>query len=641
MNANDRPLEFESLLSETSTKLLNLPAGEVDEEVEHGLRRIVDAWEVDRATLYRLSKDEEELQATHSRALEGIEPLPDVVTDELWPYAVDLLRREGTWKVSRFADLPAEATHERQYFLTTGIQSGLAVSLRVGGRFVGVIMIVTFGRERTWSVELVQRLRLLGEVFENALIRKRFREDLLAQEHFSANVIESLPGYFFMLNEEGRSVRWNKNVEKAFFDNYGDPGRRPITSAVLPEDRPRFERAIQKGFEEGQMSVEYLRGIVGGNEAYMFATARRAEIGGRKYLLGLGVDMSARKKAEDSLREAYSEIKGLKEQLQSDYSYLKEEIELDHDLEQIVGKSDALKYVLYKVKQIASTDTTVLILGETGTGKELLARAVHNLSPRKDRPLVKVLCSTLPANLIESELFGHEKGAFTGAHSRHIGRFEIAKGTTIFLDEIGELPLELQAKLLRVIEDGEFERLGGSRTIKVDVRIVSATNRNLEDDVRKGRFREDLWYRLSVFPITVPPLRERQEDIPLLVHSFVVKFGRKLGKTIKTVPQKAMKALQEYPWPGNVRELENVIERAVINSQSAVLHLADRLHEPQAKDSGAVQKGTLQENECDYIIQTLKKTHWRISGEKGAAALLGLNPSTLRSRMRKLGIRRP
>jgi chemotaxis protein methyltransferase CheR len=312
---------------------------------------------------------------------------------------------------------------------------------------------------------------------------------------------------------------------------------------------------------------------------------------------------------------------------------------LEYNYENIIGQSDGLNYVLYKVEQIASGDTTVLVLGETGTGKELVARAIHGLSPRKDRTLLKVNCATLPSNLIESELFGHEKGAFTGAHARQLGRFEVANGATLFLDEIGELPLELQPKLLRVIQDGEFERLGSSGTIKVDVRVIAATNRNLEEEVRRGRFREDLWYRLSIFPITVPPLRERMEDIALLVEFFVDKISKRLGKSIESIPTSVMNTLQEYQWPGNIRELENVLERAVINSSGPKLHLVDELKKPH-KDLTTTQK-TLEEVERGHIIRILEQTNWKVSGKNGAAEILGLNRSTLRARIRKLGIRQP
>jgi len=298
--------------------------------------------------------------------------------------------------------------------------------------------------------------------------------------------------------------------------------------------------------------------------------------------------------------------------------------------------------VFFRVEQVAPQDATVLLLGETGTGKGVIARSIHSKSSRKARPMITVNCSALPANLIESELFGREKGAFTGSHDRQIGRFELADNGTLFLDEIGEMPMDLQTKLLRVIQDGEFERLGSPKTIKVNVRIIASTNRNLEEEIRKGRFREDLFYRLNVFPITIPPLRQRKEDIPLLVDYFVAKFNKKTGKKIETVSKDTLNTLQDYHWPGNVRELESVIERAVITSQGTALQVLDRFEnsrkagEQEARDDGKA----LGEMEHDYILQVLQKTGWRIEGETGAAVILGLNPSTLRGRMRKYGIRR-
>jgi len=359
----------------------------------------------------------------------------------------------------------------------------------------------------------------------------------------------------------------------------------------------------------------------------------------KKRTADLVVTMEDAEKRKLIAETALLEIKKLKDQLEAERAYLIEEIKLENNHEKIIGRSDGLKYVLYKVEQIAGSDTTVLVLGETGTGKEVVARAIHGLSLRKNRALVKVNCAALPSNLIESELFGHEKGAFTGAQSRHLGRFEIANGATLFLDEIGELPLELQSKLLRVLQDGEFERLGGSRTIKVDARIITATNRNLEEEVRKGRFREDLWYRLNIFPITMPPLRDRMEDIPLLVDFYIKKISKRMGKTIEMIPASVMNALQYYHWPGNVRELENVLERAVINSSGPKLRLVDELRKP-SKGLSISQK-TLEAVERDHIIRTLEQTHWKVGGKNSAAEILGLDRSTLRARIRKLDIRKP
>jgi PAS domain S-box-containing protein len=339
------------------------------------------------------------------------------------------------------------------------------------------------------------------------------------------------------------------------------------------------------------------------------------------------------------LRTALSEIKTMKDQLEAENIYFRQEIKMKHQFGHILGQSDGLKYVLYRAEQVAPTNTTVLILGETGTGKELIAAAIHNMSPRKDRLLITVNCAALPANLIESELFGREKGAFTGADTRQVGRFEVANGSTLCLDEIGELPLEAQAKLLRAIQHNEFERLGSSHTIKVDARIVATTNRNLEEEVRKGRFRQDLYYRLNVFPITVPPLRQRKEDIPLLVQAFIERYSRKLGKQITSIQKETMKALEDYPWPGNVRELESVLERAVILCSGPVLQLADKLEISSLPLSSTVR--TLEEMERNQILKVLSETRWRIEGKDGAAAILGLHPSTLRARMPKLGIVRP
>ncbi|MFA5789405.1 MAG: sigma 54-interacting transcriptional regulator, partial [Candidatus Gracilibacteria bacterium] len=355
----------------------------------------------------------------------------------------------------------------------------------------------------------------------------------------------------------------------------------------------------------------------------------------------LSREIVERKVTEESLQSANAENKQLKDRFHAENIYLRTDLDREFNFGEIIGRSNALEYVFFKVEQVAPQDATVLLLGETGTGKGVVARSIHGKSSRKDRPMITVNCSALPANLIESELFGREKGAYTGSHDRQIGRFELADKGTLFLDEIGEMPMELQSKLLRVIQDGEFERLGSPKTIKVNVRIIASTNRNLEEEIRKGRYREDLFYRLNVFPITIPPLRQRKEDIPLLVDYFVAKFNKKTGKKIETVSKDTLNVLQKYDWPGNVRELESIIERAVITSQGTALQILDRFEnslktgEQEAQDCKA-----LVDIERDHIFQVLQKTGWRIGGESGAAVILGLNPSTLRGRMRKYGIRR-
>ncbi len=358
---------------------------------------------------------------------------------------------------------------------------------------------------------------------------------------------------------------------------------------------------------------------------------------------GSNRDITERKKGEQDLRRALEEIGHLRDQLEVDNSYLTEELKLSGCIKGIVGVSDALGYVLGKARQVADTSSTVLILGETGVGKDVIATAIHNLSDRRIRPLIRVNCSALPATLIESELFGHEKGAFTGAAGMRKGRFEIANGTTLFLDEVGELPMDLQAKLLRVLQDGEFERVGGNATLKTSARIIAATNRNLIDEVKAGRFREDLWYRLNVFPITLPPLRQRREDIPLLVHHFIEKHCRRMGRPLLEVSKATMNVLEARRWPGNVRELENAVERAVISSRGSRFESGDATGSNEVPTLAAESDGrpTLQRLEHDHIVATLERLNWQVEGEGGAAEVLGINGSTLRSRMLKLGIRRP
>ncbi len=335
---------------------------------------------------------------------------------------------------------------------------------------------------------------------------------------------------------------------------------------------------------------------------------------------------------------AYEEIAALKSRLEQENIYLQEEIKTEHNFEEIVGESAAIRKVLQAIETVAPTDATVLILGETGTGKELVARAAHNLSRQKDQPLVKVNCAALASTLIESELFGHEKGAFTGAISRKIGRFELADGGTIFLDEIGELPLELQVKLLRVLQEGEFERVGASQTIRVSVRVLAATNRNLAEAVKAGSFRSDLYYRLNVFPLTLPALRERREDIPLLVGHLLRRFTKKLGKPLERLSKESMDRLMRYDWPGNVRELLSVIERAAILARGTVVHVEAPLDLRLRVEATAL--GKLEDLERAHIIRVLDETNWLVDGPRGAALILGLHPNTLRSRMQKLGIKK-
>ncbi len=459
-----------------------------------------------------------------------------------------------------------------------------------------------------------------------------------SEERFRA-FMDNYPAAIYIKDEAGRHVYGNEAILKltgmALDEFIGTTSHDFLPPAIAG----RLETADQKVRETNtkQEVDEYVEAIDKKN-------SWRAEIKfpiqkdtGEIYVGGIAIDITDRKRAEEELKKALSEIKRLNARLKSENIYLREEIEVQHKHEEIIGKSEAVTEMLRQAEQVAETDSTVLILGETGTGKELLARAIHKHSARKERQMVKVNCAALPATLIESELFGREKGAYTGAMSRQIGRFEIADGSTIFLDEIGELPLEVQAKLLRVLEEGQFERLGNPKTISVSVRTLASTNRDLARAVAEGKFREDLYYRLNVFSITVPPLRNRIEDIPLLIWNFVKEFEKSMGKTIIKIPQKSMDVLQQYPWPGNIRELRNVIENAMIISQDKIL----KLMPPADPSLNLAEDFKLEAVERNHIVSVLKNTSWRVSGKNGAAQVLGMKPTTLQSRMKKLGIVRP
>lgn len=506
-------LGFERLISELSAKFINLPSDEVDAEIRNGLRRIVEECGTDQCVLSEVDIETGALMVTHSWQLDGIPPPSDRRMKEQFPWVYAELSAGRVASVERLEDLPVEAVTEAAFLKRTGMKSALNVPLVVGRRLIGCLSLCSFSHEERWDPVTTSRLQKLGNVFANALERKR--------------------------------------------DN-------------------------------------------------------------------------------ERLRAAYAEISDLKERLELENLYLREEIMLEHNHHGIVGQSAAILSVLKKAEQVAATDSAVLITGETGTGKELIGRTIHELSRRKDKAMVKVNCAAMPASLVESEFFGREKGAYTGALSREIGRFELADRSTIFLDEIGELPIELQAKLLRVLQEGEFERLGSPRTVKVDVRVIAATNRNLQDAVREGKFREDLFYRLSVFPIEVPALRQHKEDLPALVWHILRNLCKRMGRNVESIHPATLKAFEAYSWPGNVRELSNLIERYLILNPGRVFKA-----EVPAFVEAASQGRTLDDVERRHIEEVLQETSWRVRGKGGAAEILGVKPTTLEAKMKKLDINRP
>jgi PAS domain S-box-containing protein len=407
---------------------------------------------------------------------------------------------------------------------------------------------------------------------------------------------------------------------------------------IHPDDVTRILGEVETLFDKGAHVNEYRFLHKDGSYRWMRDELKliRDKDGNPLEMVGCWYDITERKQAEQQLRTAFDEIKHLKEQLEAENIYLREEVKTIRGHEKIVGESEAIRETMINAERVAGADSTVLMQGETGTGKELLARAIHDMSSRKNRAFIAVNCAAIPTTLLESELFGREKGAYTGALSRQTGRFEVADCSTIFLDEVAELPLEAQAKLLRVLQEGKFERLGSTSTVKVDVRVIAATNRDIKRAVQSGRFRDDLFYRLNVFPITVPPLRERREDIPSLVWFFVKEFSERMGKQIERISLKTMDELQAYPWPGNIRELKNIIERSIILTKGTAL----KVELPSMTSAVSSNGLTLDEVQREHITSVLDQTGWRVRGKNGAAEILGLKPSTLESRMTRLGIKR-
>ncbi len=515
--ALDERARFERVLSEVAATLVNVGPAALDATLEAGLALLGEHLHLDRVYLLEFSEGAHgPLRVRHLWAAPGLPARPaerDLVVDEASPWLSEQVRRGEVIVVPSMQHLPEEAAAVRAYRPRLKIRSFVIAPLAAGGSLLGALALAALRAPRDWPPELVERLRLLGTIFANALARER--------------------------------------------------------------DALRLQRTLD-------------------------------------------------------------ELRGLKDRLERENVYVRDEIRSALSQNGMVGSSQASKDVLRQIEQVAPTNSTVLLMGETGVGKELAARILHELSPRRDRPMVKVNCAALPSTLVESELFGREKGAYTGALSRSVGRFEVADGSTIFLDEVGELPLELQAKLLRVLQDGEFERLGSTKTVRVNARVVAASNRDLAQAVREGRFRDDLYYRLNVFPITIPSLRERREDIPPLVWWFVQALGEATGRTIEAVPRKTMEALQAYAWPGNVRELRNVIERALITTQGPTLHI-EIPGQPACNGLGDTTLAGVQRR---HIQSVLEGVGWRVRGPNGAAHLLGLKATTLEARMAKLGIRR-
>ena len=558
----DEHLKFESLLGDISANLVNLPLDGIDAAIESSMKSLVEFFAADRCHLGIFTDDMSQIRVPYFYSRPGLD-IPKIagVSDHFLSYIYKSIIKDEILAFSDISDLPDQAHQDRAVIENMGIKSLLVIPLKIDDVVRSGISLSTVTEHRPWKEHTIGHIRILGNLLANVLQRKLVLQQIEMERTWAEALLQGMPQLAYVFDQQGRMKRWNKNIEKFLGYTSEELQDRFIGDFIAEKDRQRVIQEMQIVFNDGQeRSAAYDIITKSGNAIPYYGSGKLALIDGEPYMIGLTIDMTELKHAQKKIELQLAEIQKLKDQLEAENLYLRQELKLSHTFDEIIGESNILKHILYRVEQVAPQDTTVLLEGETGTGKELFARAIHQKSKRSHKPMITVNCASLPANLVESELFGHEKGAFTGALLRQIGRFELADGGTIFLDEIGEIPIDLQAKLLRVLQEGEFERIGHPKTIKVDVRVIAATNRDLEEEIQRGRFRSDLFYRLNVYPITIAPLRERTSDIQLLVEHFVKRFNKKLGREITKIPKSTIEKLQNYDWPGNIRELENIIE---------------------------------------------------------------------------------
>jgi len=640
----EKRLRFEQLISDLSARFIHLPSERLDDEIEVALKQVLEFFQVDRCGLLHLLPHKDAWKITHVAYSEHSKPVPKHIKLPLsiHPWAYEKLAIKG--EIVSFTsvdDLPNEAHVDKQTWIEWGILSNLVIPILTSESLVHIISVNAMQTERVWPEEFIPRLQLLGGIMVNALERGKAEQALRERDdqlNLAASSAEA--GLWVIYTDTSRLWATDKTREIFHFSPDEDLSFGRFLEKVHPEDRESAKAALARCLETRNLvRLEYRIMLPDGRVRWVESRGRSfpVTLEQPERVMGVTIDITQRKTMEIQLRDQLEEIQRLKDQLEQENIYLQKEVILQHGHEGIIAHSSDLKKVLVKAEQVAPTESTVLLLGETGTGKELLAQTIHNLSARKKRRLITINCAALAPTLIEGELFGREKGSYTGALTRTAGRFEVADGSTLFLDEVGEFPFDLQAKLLRVIERGQFERLGSNQTQQVDVRIIAATNRDLAQEVAAGRFRSDLFYRLSVFPISIPPLRERPEDILPLAWEFIRQNEKKLGKRVNRIPRKNLEALKRYTWPGNARELRNVIEHAMIISSGGILDVLPPVWNPGEESVAA----TLEEVDRRHILNVLSRTGWRVSGKNGAAETLGLKRTTLQAKMKKLGIKSP
>jgi PAS domain S-box-containing protein len=651
--ARDEREGFERLLADVSARFISSRPADLDTEIACALDAIRRFFQIDQIAFLKYDSDSSfVVHPDHWATADGAAPIPaDLNGRVLFPWLYEQVR-SGESVILRSDELPPEAVTDRQSFARFGIRSTVVVPLLLHGSLQYLLCLADLNTPRQWTAETA-RLRLLGAIFVQAILHRQADEELRDAEltYHTLAEFSSDWEYWQAADTSFRYISPSCEAITGFPRHNFLDNPKLLDGLVVLEDQPLWREHCQTchvGRRAGKSQVRIRRRD---GRIIWLEHVCQPVLDSQGGFLGTRVsnrDMTEHREIEEALQAALAEITEFKNRLETENVHLQDVLKNAHDFEEIVGQSELLRITLHKVEHVADTDAGVLLLGETGTGKELFARAIHQRSRRAAKPLVKVNCAALPGSLIESELFGHVRGAFTGALTDKIGRFELAHGGTLFLDEIGELDPDLQVKLLRVLQDGEFERLGSTQTVYSDVRLIAATNRDLHEAMREGSFRPDLYYRLSVFPIELPPLRARREDIPLLVWHFITRKQPRLGKNIASVPREAMEQLVQYDWPGNVRELENVIERAMILSAGSTLVLGESLTgmrrtagpKSPAQPARADSNGSLAEIDRAHIVTVLDACGWKIKGAGNAAERLGLKASTLRFRMKKLGIER-
>ena len=633
-------IKLQKLATQISARMVRSTIETLDEDIMQSLMQLAVMLDVERVALVEVSEHSPMANVAYAWYSNGAKQVArEVNLVEGFPWAYEtLVKRRQVLSITKLSDFPPEAHIDKKSHESLGTKSILTIPLMIGSRVHHVLTVHALRSERVWSDDVVSQVRLFGEIFVSALQRREV-EFILKRSNERLNLAAQAADCGLWELDLDSGIYWITQRARQQFNFAPDleVSLSRVLEAIFPEDREQVIKAIEAAERSGdEVIVEYRLLDPDGSVRWMISRGRTVPVGPgqRPRLMGVTLDITPHKEMELELHAKIQQIEALKSQLEKENEFLRHEAGTQYEQSEILGSCEKMRVIMTQVQQVAKTGSTVLLQGETGTGKGLIAQTIHRLSKRGNRPMIKVNCAALPGALVESELFGREKGAFTGALSKQKGRFEVANGSTLFLDEIAEMSLETQAKLLRVLQDGEFERLGSPQTIKVDVRLIAATNRNLEEEVEHGRFRRDLYYRLNVFPIVVPPLRERKEDIPQLVWEFVSEFGERMGKKMRRIASRDMHSLQAYSWPGNIRELRNVIEHSLIVSTGDTLQV-QRL----APGLPASEKPkSLEELEREYIQFILKSTRGRIKGEQGAAELLKMNPSTLYSRMRKLGI---